>query len=779
MNQALFIDFLMKLADQGETVLIVRQKPLIRNGEPLRHADGTPKYSWPAYLPTHTFKPDAALYGNTGSFILDRFDSGRPSASAVNCEYVICLILDDVSTKSKVPPIAPTWIMETSPENYQYGYVFSEQPTKHEYSAAIRAIADAGYTDPGAVNPVRNFRIPGSVNLKADKGGFVSRLVEFHPDREFTLEAICEALGVTPAEADSAAVRAIRLSDTGADDVLTWLSGQGRVLSRPNAEGWCGVVCPNAAQHSDGNPEARYLPVTRAFCCYHGHCEDWDSRRFLEWVAEQGGPKHDSGLRDDLIAAVMTETLDKLTPTEAFPNEAAQIIQEVDMRELGRAERATWFTRFCYIEEDDAYFDLDDRRELRRPTFNAIYRHVQCRSIHNPKQRIEASVFFDQNRVAMGARSLAGITFAAGESVLCARDGLVYANRWRNARPEGRPGDVTPWLQHVERMLPDADEREHVLNVMAFKRQRPNVKVNHAILHAGISGSGKDTMWYPMFYSIGGKSLTNVQLVRNDEVNSQWGYSMESEVMVINELRQPEAKDRRALENTLKPLLAAPPEYLPINRKGLHPYNALNRLQVIAFSNERAAISLPSDDRRWFVVWSSAPRMDKDAARALWGWYESVGFDAIAAWLDARDVSAFNPGAAPPMTEAKMIMIESAMSTAEAFLVDAIRQRDGDFARGVVGSPFFSICERLQARAPTGVKVVPAALMHALREAEWVDCGRFHSRDYQTKKHVFCAPELTSLPKAELRRLAEPSAPPALSVVPGRVNKDRGKDKAD
>ena len=62
--------------------------------------------------------------------------------------------------------------METSPGCFQWGYAFTEQPTKAEFSAAIVAIAEAGYTDPGAINCVRNFRLPGSVNLKPGRDAF-------------------------------------------------------------------------------------------------------------------------------------------------------------------------------------------------------------------------------------------------------------------------------------------------------------------------------------------------------------------------------------------------------------------------------------------------------------------------------------------------------------------------------------------------------------------------------------------------------------------------------
>lgn len=756
-----FVDHLITLAPEGETFLCVRQKPTLKDGEMQFHADGAIKATWPAFLPSKRRKDGEAWYGNTASFIIDRFKDGHPSASAANCEYVLVMVLDDVGDAEKapnLPPLEPTWKMETSPGSFQWGYVFSEQPTKDEFSAAIVAIAEAGYTDRGAINPVRNFRLPGSVNLKPGRDGFKSVLREFHPERDFTLEQIVQAFGVTPAPVTGSDYRPIRLSDDGTDDVLLWLSENGKLLTLPNREGWAGVICPNAYAHSDGNPEGRYLPTTRAFCCYHSHCGEIDSRAFLDWVAEQGGPSHTPGLRDELLAMTMESALSKLTPTEAFPDAAAATIAEVERKEMGRLAKAEWFERFAYLQDDDAYFDMLERRYISRSAFNATFRHITCKSIRTGRV-VEASVAYDELRQDKGARILVGMTYAAGENVLCAREGHVYANRWRDARPVATGGDAGPWLRHVERMIPDAAEREHVLNVMACKVQHANKKINHAILHAGKPGSGKDTMWAPFFWAIGGDSLANVYQVKNDEITSQWGYSLESEVIVIQELRQSEAKDRRALENQLKPIIAAPPELLTVNRKGMHPYQALNRVFVLAFSNERVAINLPSDDRRWFVVWSEANRMSEAESSALWAWYHSGGFAAVAAWLHARDVSAFNPGASPMMTEAKAIMVEAGMSGAESFLVELMRGRVGEFAAGVAGAPWHALCDRLQGQAPAGMKIVQGALLHAFKEAGWTDMGRLASRAHGTKKHVFCAPEMADRPKSELRDMVE--SPPA------------------
>lgn len=776
MQEQQFIDYIVGLAPEGETALLVRQKPIMRDGVQQTHLDGSPKYTWPAYLPTKRRADGEAWYLNTGSFMASRFLDGKPSASAANCDYVLAMMLDDIGTKSKIPPLPPTWIMETSEGSFQWGYGFSDQPSKGEFSAAITAIAAAGYTDPGATNPVRNFRIPGSVNLKPGRNAFRARLVEFHPDREYTLPQICEALEVTPAEADTARNLAFKLRDTGMDTVLEWLNDQGLVLSHTNAEGWMGIVCPNHAEHTDGQIGARYKPLDRSFCCYHGHCEGFNTQAFLSWVSANGGPRVSPGLRDELLAQHMQSTLSKLSPTEAFPDEAAKVIAEVERKEVGRVDKAQWYERFAYVVEDDAYFDMDARTELSRGSFNAIFRHVTCKSIHvtgKGGRRIEASVCYDENRAAANARLLRGITYAAGDGVLVARDGDVYGNRWRDARPDLSgipPGDVTRWVDHCRALVPVEAELNHCFDVMAFKLQNPRVKINHAILHGGDEGSGKDTMWAPFIWSVCGPGLKNRGLVDNDGLASQWGYALESEILILNELKEPEANQRRALANKLKPIIAAPPETLPINRKGLHPYDMVNRMMVLAFTNDPVPISISSGDRRWFCIWSAAGRMDARAAQEMWRWYRSGGFETIARWLADRDVSAFNPSAPPMWTEFKENLIENGMSMAESFILTQIRARTDEFKRGIIATPFYGICDRLMASGPSGVKIPPSALLHALKEAGWIDRGRVASVEHPSRRHVFVAPEYAKERKSVLRNMLETTGESGKVIdFPGRT----------
>jgi hypothetical protein len=350
----------------------------------------------------------------------------------------------------------------------------------------------------------------------------------------------------------------------------------------------------------------------------------------------------------------------------------------------------------------------------------------------------------------------------------------VYGNRWRDARPDLTgvgAGDVSRWLDHCRTLIPDEAELNHCLDVMAFKLQHPRIKINHAVLHGGDEGSGKDTMWAPFIWSVCGPGLKNRGLVDNDGLNSQWGYALESEILILNELKEPEASQRRALANKMKPIIAAPPETLPINRKGLHPYDMVNRMMVLAFTNDPVPISISSGDRRWFCIWSAAGRMDAKDAVKLWTWYKHGGFETIARWLADRDVSAFNPSAPPMWTEFKENLIEHGMSIAESFIVEQIRARVNEFRRGIIATPFYGICDRLATTAPAGVKVPQSALLHALKEAGWIDRGKVASAENLSRRHVYIAPEFARMSKSALRNMleGETGTPNKVIDFPGRT----------
>jgi hypothetical protein len=442
-----------------------------------------------------------------------------------------------------------------------------------------------------------------------------------------------------------------------------------------------------------------------------------------------------------------------------------------DSDEIGTLEPPDWYKRFAFLLSSADFFDLHRRKLVERKSFDAAFRHHKMHSIHAGANglhtRVTASTSYDENRIAMGARTLAGMIYAPGNSLFVGHDGEVYGNTWRDGRPAGTPGDVGPWLEHVERMIPDADERQHCLDWMAFKVQNPGVKINHGILHGGRQGSGKDTLWMPFLHAIGGATGQNVKTVTTEEIQSAFNYYVLSEVLVLNELREPALADRRALENKLKPLLAAPPETFSVNEKGRHPYPAVNRLSVLGFSNERVSLSLSADDRRWMVLWSEAGILPQQEARALWQWYQGGGLDCVAYWLRQRDVSNFSPGDRPPVTDAKTVMMEGGLSAGEALLAEAMRNRVGVFRPGAIMGPWQPVIDELQ-QGMQDHKISIQSLYVAAGHAGWLDLGKVKTNELPQKKHILCSPdtlERYQSNRSEIRRMLE-TLMPAAKIYP-------------
>ena len=439
--------------------------------------------------------------------------------------------------------------------------------------------------------------------------------------------------------------------------------------------------------------------------------------------------------------------------------------------EIGTLEPTDWYKRFAFLLSSADFFDLHRRKLIERKSFDAAFRHHKMYSIHananGLHSRVTASTSYDENRIAMGARTLAGMIYAPGNSLFVGHDGEVYGNVWRDGRPAGIAGDIGPWLEHAERMIPDAAERQHCLDWMAYKVQNPGIKINHGILHGGRQGSGKDTLWMPFLHAIGGSTGQNVRTVTTEEIQSSFNYFVLSEVLVLNELREPALADRRALENKLKPLLAAPPETFSVNEKGRHPYPAVNRLSVLGFSNERVSLSLSADDRRWMVLWSEAGILPQQDARSLWAWYQAGGLDRVAYWLRQRDVSAFSPGDRPMVTDAKTVMLEGGLSAGEALLAEAMRNRVGVFRAGAIMGPWQPLIDEIQ-QGMEHHKISIQSLYVAAGHAGWLDLGKIKTADIAQKKHILCSPETLERyqsNRSDIRRMLE-SLMPAAKVYP-------------
>lgn len=208
------------------------------------------------------------------------------------------LVADDIGTKATELPVAPTYILETSAGNYQWGYALhpvdvSDPHGAAHYDACLRALAEAGYSDPGVRGASRMMRLPGSLH----RTGFVARVVHWAPHLHWDLGDLMTALGVTPMPARVTAARPGKydvLADVP-DPLLDWLRREGWLLGGTSGD-WVHMECPWRSFHTDGaqgSTSTSYSPEDfgrggRQFKCMHGHCAGRGIAELLTWAHSRG-----------------------------------------------------------------------------------------------------------------------------------------------------------------------------------------------------------------------------------------------------------------------------------------------------------------------------------------------------------------------------------------------------------------------------------------------------------------------------------------------------------
>lgn len=230
-------------------------------------------------------------------------------------------------------------------------------------------------------------------------------------------------------------------------------------------------------------------------------------------------------------------------------------------------------------------------------------------------------------------------------------------------KPKGKL-NAEPWLAHVRKLYPDPTEHEHFFDFCAHAIQHPEEKVNHGIVMAGAQGIGKDTALIPVRRGIG---EWNAAEVGPDAITSQYNGHVRSVLLVINEVR-PHDEEYKASNfyNLLKPLLASPPEMLPMTLKYANTIYIRNLCHVILTTNDPLAMYIPPEDRRLFVMTSALkdPKVTHDFPadyfEKLYAWLDCGGSDHVIAWLSARKYDMSTLRTAPPLTRGKSAIIESA-----------------------------------------------------------------------------------------------------------------------
>lgn len=134
------------------------------------------------YFSLSTFRPD---------------DSGKYRRNKTSFYALYAIMLDDVGTKVGIDRLTlpPSWLLETSPENYQAGYLLIEPLTKAKSAEQLmNAIINAGLCDPGANGPTtRLARLPIAGNGKHEPI-FLCQMKDWFPERRYSVQELVDGL---------------------------------------------------------------------------------------------------------------------------------------------------------------------------------------------------------------------------------------------------------------------------------------------------------------------------------------------------------------------------------------------------------------------------------------------------------------------------------------------------------------------------------------------------------------------------------------------------------
>lgn len=249
-------------------------------------------------------------------------------------------------------------------------------------------------------------------------------------------------------------------------------------------------------------------------------------------------------------------------------------------------------------------------------------------------------------------------------------DGGRY-NIWHPSGVEAKPGDVQPFIDHMAYLFADEVERGHALDYLAMLVQRPDQKVNFALLVKGGQGTGKSWIGRLITAIIGRR---NVVLPSNSEVMSQWtAWTEGAQLGIVEELMAPGRFD---MANRLKPIITEP--YLRIESKGCSLYSIPNKLNLLAFTNHDDAVPIERGDRRWLVLFSDAKPLDEAYYERLFQYLDGEGPAAVKHWLMQRQIG-LNPKGMAPKTVGKDQMRRLSMGDAEQFLTELMEEGAAPF----------------------------------------------------------------------------------------------------
>lgn len=636
-------------------------------------------------------KPGQNQYFTISLFHLDENGDKRRRKQLFDACFVV--VADDVAEKVPVEQAerlpVPSYKLLTSEGSEQWGWILeAAEPSADRVNNLLDGLVAQGLapdgTDPGMKGVTRYVRLPGGSNTKAKRyvngEPFKCQMLEWEPDRLFTLEQLAEAFNVdldAPRNESEGAAAGNDSPIYKEHPIWHHVEVTGR-----NGD-WTLINCPNVANHTDDDPTGAALMVrddgSIAFKCHHGHCsgESGHAKMTGVKVAELLGVK-------DAIDVYIQEVARKggQALAEALGKEVEAVEAEGGEVEIARDDDNFDLLRYIYLPDENKFYDILTTNRITPDALKSQYLRNMPGTRNNPS----APTHFHTNRnadlsIADGVAWLPmSMKKPRRSEIIIDFAGRRLVNSWRGAAVGlGVPGDVSPWLDHAEYLIPDEQERNAVLDYLAFMLQNPAEKPGFTILHRGGQGIGKDLFLKPVVYGLGPGNAGSAKV---DQIVNGWGdYVAGRKFLIMEEV---DKAQKRSVNNALKTILAPTATgAMTLNIKGKGVITQQDCVVTYMMTNKKNPLTLEKDDRRYLVVNSLVQKREPEYYRRIDLWYAEGGVERVFHYLLNRDISHFNAKVLPFEAAGTAELKDSGRYDYEIMISELVAENKAPFNLGV------------------------------------------------------------------------------------------------
>ena len=342
-------------------------------------------------------------------------------------------------------------------------------------------------------------------------------------------------------------------------------------------------------------------------------------------------------------------------PSEAEWDHRTELSAEEDVPPAplpkGTSIQADQYARFFegvvhVHERDGVLWSQRHGRFLSRAGFQAVYgrRHFEISAVSSiktekPIDDAWGAVYRNQFWQCPVADSTAFRPEIA-PGALIREEGHTLLNTWVPVKIDCTPGDVSIFVDHVARLVPNDVDRAKLMAYMAACAQYPGKKFQWAPLLQGCEGNGKTFLGSCVSHAVG---LRYTHVPNAGDISNKFNMWLDRKLFIVVE--EIYVVDRRETLDALKPLITN--ERIEIQGKNANQVTGDNRANFMLFTNHKDAYPKTKRDRRIAPFFTAQQTMEDivtsgmggDYFPNLWNWAKrGGGYAAINHFLHTYDI---------------------------------------------------------------------------------------------------------------------------------------------